>query len=607
MRLATRSRRWTGFAGALGALLSPCLVASQGYGTASRQARGALTPARLQRFESSLEVLRRQMEIPGLSAAIVSQGQVAWARGLGLADVERGIEATCHTPYPLASVTKPFAAVVVMQLAEEGVLSLEAPVSRYGLAYESPGVIRVRHLLSHTSRGQPGHEFSYDSDRFADLGWVIARASDRSFRELLMERILLPLGMRDTAPVPLSMGDGVLSPFQIWLDPRNARVYRRQARPYALDRSFTIVNGHDSILFSPAGGLVSSVADLARFDIALDANRLLPETAKTRMFSPVVTPGGRELPYGMGWFTQRHGGTRLVWHYGWNPPTASALYLKLPDEDLTFLALANTDALSRPFDLGRGDVLDSAVAMLFYETFVLAPRGGRGPSGIDWEADEDDLVAALQDISRDGLAEVGERELRAYRRLFHAMGRLDRVEALDAVYRRLRDPSASPGEQGLPALGEHLLPWPTFPLFGMVHLTAMTWFLLVCLSTAVSWPWRAMGRRLGRLSRPEAAKGIGKRVTPVLATLTVLTGGVLYVALLSRWPGEAPPTWSAGSPLVRGFIATAAMGGALSAVAAIQILATARTGPVLARVSRLLAASGICAGAGALLDLAGWI
>jgi CubicO group peptidase (beta-lactamase class C family) len=605
---ATDSTLWIRSAGALAALVTLGLMASAGRGTTASAERGSLDPARLARFETSLEELRRQLEIPGLSAAIVSEGRLAWARGFGFADVEHGIAAAPDTPYPLASVTKPFAAVVVLQLVEEGRLGLDDPVTEYGLEYEGPGVVRVRHLLSHTSHGRPGTEFAYDSERFADLGWVIARASGRSFRQLLDERALVPLRMKDSAPAPLSMGDGVLSPFQIWLNPRNARVYRRQARPYALDRSFTIVDGSDSIVFSPASGLVSSVADLARFDGALDGNRLLPEAAKVQMFRPAVTPEGRELPYGLGWFSQRQEGTRLVWHYGWNPPTASALYLKLPDERLTFIALANTDALCRPFDLGRGDrsVLDSVVAMRFFETFVLEARRGRSLPRVDWEADADSLVTALQGAHEVGLAEVRERELLAYRRLFHAVGRADRVEGLGAVYTRLHDHSTSATPEALPPLGEDLLPWPTVPLFRMAHVAALAWFLLVCLSTLAVWAGQVVGRRLAHRSEPGANR-IGARVTTVLAALAVLTGAALYVALLSRWPREGPVTWSMGSPLARGFVATAATNAALSTVVLIQALASAHTGSALARVSRVLAASGVCAGAWALLDLAGWV
>jgi CubicO group peptidase (beta-lactamase class C family) len=609
MSPAADSTRWIRSAGLLPALLVLGVATSGGDEAAPSADRRVVNPARLARFESSLEELRRQLGIPGLSAAIVSEGRRAWARGFGLADVEHGIGAAAETPYPLASVTKPFAAVVLLQLAEDGVLGLDDPVTKYGLDYESAGVVRVRHLLSHTSRGRPGTEFAYDSERFADLGWVIARASGRSFREHLVDRVLAPLGMKDSAPVPLSMGDGVLSPFRIWLNPRNARVYRRQARPYALDRSFTLVDGSDSIVFSPASGLVSSVADLARFDSALDGNPLLPESAKVRMFSPAITPEGRELPYGLGWFSQRHEGTRLVWHYGWNPPTASALYLKLPDEHLTFIALANTDALTRPFDLGRGDrsVLDSVVAMRFYETFVLEARRGRCVPRIDWETDEDSLVAALGSALEDGLAEVRERELLAYRRLFHAIGRANRVESLGAAHRRLRDQWTSPAQGALPPLGEHLLPWPTIPLFGTEHMTALVWFVMVGLSTFLVWAGRAIGRLFGHPSVPGASIPLGARVTAVPAALTVVMGLMLYAALLSRWPHDGPVTWSAGGLLARSFIATAATSGILSAVVLIRALLTVRAESRLARASRLLVASGVCAGAWALLELAGWL
>jgi len=69
-------------------------------------------------FEVELEVLRQELKIPGLSAAVVKDGQLVWARGLGFADVENRIPATPETPYYLASVTKPFAALVVMQLVQ---------------------------------------------------------------------------------------------------------------------------------------------------------------------------------------------------------------------------------------------------------------------------------------------------------------------------------------------------------------------------------------------------------------------------------------------------------------------------------------------------------
>jgi hypothetical protein len=327
------------------------------------------------------------------------------------------------------------------------------------------------------------------------------------------------------------------------------------------------------------------------------------------MFSPVITPEGRELPYGLGWFSERHEGTRLVWHYGWGPPAASALYLKLPDEGLTFLALANTDALSRPFDLGRGDrsVLDSVVAMLFYETFVGEALRGRSLPRIDWEANPDSLIAALRGAPGEGIAEVRERELLAYRRLFYATGRTDRVASLGVVHRRLRGQWAPATPGALPPLGGHLLPWPTVPLFGMWHLGALAWFLMVSLWMLVGGAGRAVGARLRSRGEPRPMRRSGGRVTTALAGVAVVAGSVLYLALLSRWPHEGPVAWSAGGLLARGFLVTAVMGGVLSVAALIQALIPGPTGSRLARVSRVVSVSGVFVGAWALLDLAGWI
>src|SRR5688572_12582604 len=156
--------------------------------------------ARIARFETLLESLRQELKIPALSAAIVKDQKVIWARGFGYADVENKILATEHTPYHLASLTKTFASTILMQLVQEGKINLDDPVSKYGITLESDGVIKVRHLLSHTSEGNPGEQYRYNGNRFAELDKVVERATGKSFGELLITNILDPLGMNETAP-----------------------------------------------------------------------------------------------------------------------------------------------------------------------------------------------------------------------------------------------------------------------------------------------------------------------------------------------------------------------------------------------------------------------
>src|SRR5215216_2763945 len=156
--------------------------------------------ARIARLETLLDSLRQDLKIPAYSAAIVKNQKVIWAKGFGYADVENKIPATEHTAYHLASLTKTFASTILMQLVQEGKIKLDDPVSKYGITLESDGVIRVRHLLSHTSEGNPGEQYRYNGNRFAELDKVIERATGKSFAELLITNILDPLGMNETAP-----------------------------------------------------------------------------------------------------------------------------------------------------------------------------------------------------------------------------------------------------------------------------------------------------------------------------------------------------------------------------------------------------------------------
>jgi hypothetical protein len=67
----------------------------------------------------------------------------------------------------------------------------------------------------------------------------------------------------------------------------------------------------------------------------------------------------------MGWFVQERNGTKLIWHYGWQPDSYSSLIVKIPERKSTLILLANSDGASAPFDLGNGDVLKSPFAAMF--------------------------------------------------------------------------------------------------------------------------------------------------------------------------------------------------------------------------------------------------
>ena len=202
-------------------------------------------------FEAQLDSLRVFLEIPGMSAAIVKDERTVWARGFGYADLANERLATPSTSFHVASLTKTFASVIIMRLVEEGRMSLDDPVSDYGVDLPNADAILVRHLMTHTSEGSPGAAFSYNGNRFGELGKVIEEASGRSFADLLVETILRPLNLSNTAP---NVRDG---------DSFGLTGLDRDDFRANMATGYEVVDGgvqrkeYPSI-FNPAGGLISS-------------------------------------------------------------------------------------------------------------------------------------------------------------------------------------------------------------------------------------------------------------------------------------------------------------------------------------------------------------
>jgi len=316
-------------------------------------------------FELQLDSLRRYLKIPALSAAVVKDNEIIWANGFGYADLEKQVKATDSTAYRVASITKTYASTIIMQLVNEGILDLEAPISEYGINLKSKGIICVKHLLSHTSQYKPGEVFRYSGARFGYLEEVIKDATGKSFGELLIERIIIPLSLRNTAPSLWT--DSTFYPETTNLFPG---VHQRLAKPYRLRQNNTIAKSNYIMGFMVAGGLVTTVHDMAAYNIALDTNFFFDELTSKRVYSPFISTKGDSLPYGLGWFVQDSYNLRILWHYGWHPDAASSLIIKVPEKRISFMIFANTDMLSKPFSLHNGNVLNSPAAIIFLKTYL---------------------------------------------------------------------------------------------------------------------------------------------------------------------------------------------------------------------------------------------
>ncbi|MBV9109741.1 MAG: beta-lactamase family protein, partial [Gemmatimonadetes bacterium] len=177
-------------------------------------------------------VVRHAMEyqgIPGLSVAIVKDGQTVLQRGWGIVDERRGMPAVAGTEYQIASVTKQFTAAAILRLSEQGKLSLDDPVTKYvnGLpsAYED---VTLARLLNHTAGVPnfteffhefhvplaparlvdslaerpllfaPGTGFHYSNSGYYLLGLVIETVTGEEYADYLDEQFFTPLGMTST-------------------------------------------------------------------------------------------------------------------------------------------------------------------------------------------------------------------------------------------------------------------------------------------------------------------------------------------------------------------------------------------------------------------------
>lgn len=356
----------------LSLLLTACLP-----GRFRPDGRGTHRPPDVAAFAVTLDDLRVKAHIPGLSVAIVQDGKVILAHGFGYADLEKRRPATPETPFNIASVTKPVSAAVALKLVELGKLDLDRPMKSYRGYTEfcdnfrqGGGIfardlhcdtepLTLRNLLSHTVNGKAGEAFRYNPPMYSWASRPMAEVTGEPFSTLVERYIFVPAGMTRSARINRNL-------------PLRADLAEALAHPYHLDANGTLVRSEDPPPQGDgaAGGVISTVLDLAKFDIALDSGKLISPASVQQMMTPMHNAAGVALPYGLGWFIEDYHGHKLVWHSGWWDKAYSALYLKVPDRHLTMILLANSEGLWWDNPLDKAEVEKSPFAAAFLEKFV---------------------------------------------------------------------------------------------------------------------------------------------------------------------------------------------------------------------------------------------
>ncbi|HKO59599.1 MAG TPA: serine hydrolase [Pyrinomonadaceae bacterium] len=213
-------------------------------------------------------------------------------------------------------------------------------------------------------------------------------------------------------------------------------IVKTLAQPYALDREFKTTKISYPQGFSTSAGLISTVLDMAKYDIAIDQNKFVTKETQQLAFTPSRSTNGEELPYGLGWFTTNYQGTKLLWHYGYWTGNSSFI-LKVPERNMTFIIMANADNLSRPTDLGSGDALSSPVGMAFLKTFIFPEKFGESIPEISWNAPAAELKNHLKAVEKKPYADLYRKDLVSKVRIHQSVGRAIEATQLMKMYGEL--------------------------------------------------------------------------------------------------------------------------------------------------------------------------
>jgi CubicO group peptidase (beta-lactamase class C family) len=321
-------------------------------------------------FERYVEPLRVQAGIPGLSAAILQDGQIVWERGFGNAEIEGALPARPDTPYNIGDLTQTFTTVLLAQCAARNLVRPDDPIRRWvPLTPDPPATLRQ--VLSHTSGLTGG--FRYDAGRFSLLTPVVEACTNQPYRRALAQNILDYVAMIESVPGRdfQTLGADGDPLFNEAARNRYTAVLQRMAVPYKVDKRGRATRAEPPPPeIDAATGLIASVRDLAKFDAGLDRYDLVRADILTQTWINETSANGVSTPTTLGWFSQMFQGERLVWHFGLVPDAYSGLILKIPTRRLTLILLANSDGLSAPFSLQSGDVTSSLFARTFLRLFL---------------------------------------------------------------------------------------------------------------------------------------------------------------------------------------------------------------------------------------------
>ncbi len=297
---------------------------------------------------------------PGATIIVTRDGKMIFRKAYGMANLEEKTALTPEMTFRLGSVTKQFTAVAIMMLADQGKLAVSDDIRKYLPDYPTHGkIITVEHLLTHTSgivgytslpgfqkvmkddtsiakmidffkdvplQFESGTRFEYSNSGYFLLGAIIEKISSQTYAEFLAKSIFEPLGMRHTA-------------YEGYERNKTKRVEGYSPSKDGYVKAEAISMGWPYA----AGALVSNVDDLALWDAAISAGKLLKPATWKQTFTPYKLSDGKSTGYAYGWFVRKIQGRDSIEHGGGIPGFVTHV-IRIPEGKIYVAMLMNQDA-----------------------------------------------------------------------------------------------------------------------------------------------------------------------------------------------------------------------------------------------------------------------
>jgi len=312
------------------------------------------------KIDSIIVAAIKKDHLPSLSITISKDDKTIFQKAFGFSDFENNVPASVQSVYRVGSVSKTMTAVIIMTLYERGLLNLDDPIQKYCPFFpEKNYPITIKQLLCHQSgirnysnehfmeeyysitryptscdaisvfksdtlMAVPGSKYLYTSYGYVLLGCLIENITGLTYEEALQKYVSDPTGMRQTT---LDYPENLI-PFRVKPYEKNKDGSLKNAQPVDLSNKF------------PAGGILSTSADMVRFGNALLSHKLLQKTTLDLMWTEQLTNSGKTTGYGLGWNTPAD--RNEIFHGGASAGATAYIYI-LKKEKLVISFLTNTE------------------------------------------------------------------------------------------------------------------------------------------------------------------------------------------------------------------------------------------------------------------------